>query len=196
MIETDDLSFPDLPRGELDIAIEDLVSRARQVQVTQGRLRALLKASQAVAEHLELPVVLTKIVEAAVELVGARYGALGVISRSGGLEQFITVGMSDEEVAAIGEPPAGHGLLGAVIDDPIPIRLKHLGDDSRSEGFPPNHPAMESFLGVPVRVRDEVYGNLYLSNSDSGEFSAEDEQLVGNLAATAGFAIDNARLFA
>lgn len=196
MLETDELSFPDLPKSELDLAIEDLVSRARQVQVTQGRLRALLKASQAVAEHLELPVVLTKIVQAAVELVGAEYGALGVISPSGGLEQFINVGMSEAQVAGIGKPPEGRGLLGAVIDDPIPIRLKHLSDDSRSGGFPANHPAMESFLGVPVRVRDEVYGNLYLSNSEAGEFSAEDEQLVGYLAATAGFAIDNARLFA
>ncbi|MES2092546.1 MAG: GAF domain-containing protein [Actinomycetota bacterium] len=191
------LSFPDEPRAELDRALGDLVRRAHDVLATQGRLRALLRANLAVVEHLELPIVLERIVQAAVELVGSEYGALGVIAPSGGgLEQFIHVGIPPRQAAIIGHLPEGHGLLGALIDDPRPIRLEHLHDDPRSSGFPDGHPAMESFLGVPIRVRDEVYGNLYLSNQASGAFSFEDEQLVESLAASAGFAIDNARLFA
>ena len=190
------LTFPDEPRAELDRALGDLVDRAQDVLATQGRLRALLRANGAVVEHLELPIVLERIVQAAVELVGSQYGALGVIAPGGGLEQFIHVGIPPEQATIIGHLPEGHGLLGALIDDPHPIRLEHLHDDSRSSGFPAGHPAMESFLGVPIRVRDSVYGNLYLSNQRSGSFSREDEQLVESLAATAGFAIDNARLFA
>jgi signal transduction histidine kinase len=189
------ISFPDESRSELDRVLEDLMARARQVQVTQERLRSLLKANQLVVQQLDLPVLLGRIVEAAVELVGAEYGALGVVSPRGDLEQFIHVGMSDAHVAAVGHLPEGHGLLGALIEDPVAIRLDHLSHDPRSTGFPAAHPAMDSFLGVPVRVRDEVYGNLYLSNQKSGRFSAEDEQLVTALAATAGIAIENARLF-
>ena len=190
------LTFPDEPRAELDRALGDLVHRAQDVLATQGRLRALLRANLAVVEHIELPVVLERIVQAAVDLVGSEYGALGVIAPGGGLEQFIHVGIPPEQALIIGHLPEGHGLLGALIDDPHPIRLEHLHDDSRSSGFPAGHPAMESFLGVPIRVRDAVYGNLYLSNQSSGAFSPEDEQLVESLAASAGFAIDNARLFA
>lgn len=196
MEESDALTFPDAPRAELDRVLSELVDRARGVLTTQGRLRALLRANQAVVQQLDLPVVLRRIVEVAVELVGAQYGALGVIAADGGLEQFIHVGMSAHDVEAIGHLPEGHGLLGAVIDDPRPIRLRHITDDPRSSGFPPGHPAMDSFLGVPVRVRDEVFGNLYLSNQSGGEFSADDEELVLALASTAGFAIENARLFA
>jgi signal transduction histidine kinase len=190
------LTFPDEPRADLDRALSELVDRAQDVLATQGRLRALLRANLAVVEHLELPVVLERIIQAAVELVGSEYGALGVIAPGGGLEQFIHVGIPPEQARIIGHLPEGHGLLGALIDDPRPIRLEHLHEDSRSSGFPAGHPAMESFLGVPIRVRDEVYGNLYLSNQSSGAFSREDEQLVESLAASAGFAIDNARLFA
>ena len=195
---TDDHSFPfaDDSRGELDKALDDLMSRARDVLGTQGRLRALLKANEAIIEHLDLPVVLERIVAAAVELVDAQYGALGVVSPDGGLEQFINVGMTPAEVASIGHLPEGHGLLGALIDTPHAIRIPLLSADPRSVGLPAHHPPMTSFLGVPVRVRDEVYGNLYLSAQSSGEFSAEDEQLVTALAATAGIAIENARLFA
>lgn len=146
-------------------------------------------------EPLDLPVVLRRIVQAAADLVGARYGALGVISANGGLEAFIHVGMAGEAVAAIGHLPEGRGVLGALIDDPHPIRLAHLSEHPRSVGFPAGHPAMEGFLGVPVRVRDQVFGNLYLTEPASGSFSSEDEQLVTALAATAGYAIANARLF-
>ena len=196
MTEGHSFTFPDESRGELDKALDDLMTRARDVLATQGRLRALLKANQAVIEHIDLPTVLRRIVEAAVELVGAQYGALGVVAADGGLEQFINVGMSPELVHKIGHLPEGHGLLGALIEDPHPIRIPELSADPRSVGFPEGHPPMSSFLGVPIRVRDEVYGNLYLSNQKSGEFSEEDEQLVTALAATAGIAIENARLFA
>jgi GAF domain-containing protein len=196
MTDGHDFTFPDQTRSELDEALDVLVAKAKDVRATQGRLRALLRANQAVVQQLDLPVVLRRIVESAVELVRAEYGALGVVSPDGRLEQFITVGMPDELIAHIGHLPEGHGLLGALIDDPRTIRLPVLSEDSRSAGFPQGHPSMESFLGVPIKVRDEVFGNLYLTNQASGRFSADDEQLVTALAATAGIAIDNARLFA
>lgn len=196
MAEDDVLVFPDAPRGDLDRALGTLVELANHVTATQGRLRALLRANQAVVEHLDLSTVLHKIVETAVELVDAKYGALGVLAPDGSLEQLVQVGMSPSEVEAIGHLPRGLGLVGALTDEQRPIRLRHLADDPRSAGFPAGHPPMDSFLGIPVRVRGEVYGNLYLTNKSSGEFSAEDEQLLIALAGTAGFAIDNARLFA
>jgi signal transduction histidine kinase len=128
-------------------------------------------------------------------LVGARYAALGVISRAGGLAQFLHAGMAPETVAAIGDLPRGKGLLGALVDDPVPIRVSCIADDHRASGFPDHHPPMHSFLGVPIRVRGEVFGNLYLCESSDGAFSAEDEDLVTALAATAGVAIANARLY-
>ncbi|MGA1837677.1 GAF domain-containing protein [Herbiconiux sp. 11R-BC] len=197
MADSDPLSFPDGPRSELDRALRELVERAGDVMTTQGRLRALLRATQVVAEELDLPVVLQRIVDAAVELVDAEYGAIGVIApQGGGLEEFIYVGMTPQQKDTIGELPEGHGLLGALIADPHPIRLTHLSADGRSSGFPAGHPEMDSFLGVPIRVRDTVFGNLYLTNQRGGAFSAEDEQLVSALAATAGSAVENARLFA
>ncbi len=196
MSEDGALTFPDVPRDNLDHALGTLVELANHVTATQGRLRALLRANQAVVEHLDLSTVLRKIVETAVELVDAQYGALGVLAPDGSLEQLVQVGMSASEVEAIGRLPKGLGLVGALTDDQHPIRLRHLAEDPRSLGFPTGHPPMDSFLGIPVRVRGEVYGNLYLTNQSSGEFSAEDEQLVTALASTAGFAIDNARLFA
>lgn len=190
------LTFPDAPRAELDRALAELVDRARDVLTTQGRLRALLRANQAVVQQLDLPVVLQRIVDVAVELVGADYGALGVIAADGSLERFFHAGMTADDAEAIGRWPQGRGLLGAVIDDPRPIRLAHISDDPRSSGFPPGHPAMDSFLGVPVRVRGDVFGNLYLTGRSGAEFTADDEELVLALASTAGFAIENARLFA
>ena len=160
------LTFPDLPRLELDQLLGQLVERAQEVLATQGRLRGLLRATQVVTGDLALPVVLQRIVAAARDLVGARYAALGVIAPDGGLAEFVHVGMPDEAVAAIGHLPHGKGLLGALIDDPRPIRLRRIGEDPRSSGFPAGHPPMTSFLGVPIRIRDEVFGNLYLADSD------------------------------
>jgi signal transduction histidine kinase len=189
------LAFMDGPRLELDQLLEQLVARAQEVMATQGRLRGLLRANQMITQDLTLPVVLRRIAEAARDLVGARYAALGVIAATGGLAEFVHVGMAPEDVVRIGHLPQGKGLLGALIDDPHAIRLDRIGQDPRSAGFPAGHPPMSTFLGVPIRVRGEVFGNLYLAESTRGGFSADDEQLTTALAATAGMAIDNARLF-
>jgi signal transduction histidine kinase len=188
--------YPDVPQLELDQLLGQLVERASDVIGAQDRLRGLLRANRSIVGDLALPVVLRRIVEAARDLVHARYVALGVLAPETGLEQFIHLGMDDETVAAIGHLPEGKGLLGALIDDPRPIRLTKISDDRRSVGFPAHHPPMASFLGVPIRVRNEVYGNLYLTEREGGQFSAEDEELVAALAATAATAIENARLFA
>lgn len=195
MVDDGALTFPDGAKARLNEAIVDLAAHSAEVLATQSRLRALLRANQIINQQLELPVVLHRIVETAIELVDASYGALGVIAPDGTLEQFIHVGMSDDDVDRIGRLPEGHGLLGAVISDPHPIRVHHLADDLRSSGFPAQHPKMDSFLGVPIRVGRRVFGNLYLTDAASGEFSADDEELVTALASTAGFAIENARLF-
>jgi signal transduction histidine kinase len=196
MSQIERLDFPDAPRSDLERSIEDLVANAHRVLATQGRLRHLLEANRAVVEHLDLEQVLRRIAEAAVSLVDAQYGALGVIAPDGHLEQFIHVGMPADAAEVIGHLPEGHGLLGAVIEAAEPIRLEHLQSDPRSSGFPDHHPDMDGFLGVPIRVRDKIYGNLYLTNRLDGPFTQEDEDLVTALAATAGIAIDNARLFA
>ena len=184
------------PRLELDQLLTQLIDRAQDVVAARDRLRGLLRANRLIIGDLALPVVLRRIAEAARDLVQARYAALGVLGPDGGLEQFIHVGVDDETVARIGHLPEGKGLLGALIDDPRPIRLANLADDPRSVGFPEGHPAMSCFLGVPIRIRDEVYGNLYLTEREGGPFTAEDEELVAALAATAASAIDNARLYA
>ena len=189
------LGFVDAPRLELDQLLIQLVERAEDVIAAQGRLRGLLAANKMIIGDLTLPVVLRRIVEAARQLVRARYGALGVLAPGGGLEEFIHVGIDDETARLIGPLPSGKGLLGALIDDPRPVRLRDMSADIRSSGFPPHHPPMSSFLGVPITVRDVVFGNLYLTEAVSGEFSTEDEELVTALAATAGVAIENARLF-
>jgi signal transduction histidine kinase len=189
------LDFADGPRLELDQLLAQLIERAHDVIAAQGRLRGLLAANKMIIGDIELPVVLRRIAEAACQLVRARYGALGVLSPDGGLQEFIHVGIDDEAAKLIGPLPSGKGLLGALSHDSRPIRLRTMSEDIRSVGFPPNHPPMSSFLGVPIRVRDAIFGNLYLAESESGEFSAEDEELVTALAATAGIAIENARLF-
>jgi signal transduction histidine kinase len=189
------LRFPDVPKLELDDLIDQLVERAQGVKRAQGRLRALLRAIETVTGDLALEQVLRNVVEAACDLAGAKYGALGVIGGDGGLEQFIHVGIDDAMASRIGHLPEGKGLLGALTRDPQPIRLEHMTDDDRSAGFPPEHPPMDSFLGVPINVRNEVYGNLYLADSAKGQFSAEDEELVLALALAAGTAISNARLY-
>jgi len=160
-------------------------------------LRQLLDAILVVGSELDLTSVLGRIVEAAVQLVDARYGALGVVDEAGtGLAQFITVGIDDLGRAAIGPLPKGLGILGLVIADARPLRLADISEHSASAGFPPNHPPMGSFLGVPVRVGDRVFGNLYLTDKTTGEvFTDVDEELVLGLAAAAGIAINNADLF-
>ncbi|WES63900.1 GAF domain-containing protein [Microbacter sp. GSS18] len=161
----------------------------------QRRIDDLLNASTAVVEHLELEEVLGRIVEAAMSLVDARYGALGVLGSDGLLDRFIHRGVDPRTAARIGDLPRGRGILGAVIAADGPVRLAHLSEDPRSTGFPAHHPPMDSFLGVPIRVRDAVYGDLYLADAASGAFTADDEALMVSLAATAGVAIENARLF-
>lgn len=195
MTGPDQLSFPDGPRLEFDEALTTLLAQAERVRATQSRLRALLSATQAVVEDSDLPSVLRRIAQAATSLVDAEFGALGVIApERDALEEFIYVGLSEEQAAQIGHLPAGRGLLGALIADPHPIRLPSITADPRAVGFPAHHPKMDSFLGVPVRVRGEVFGNLYLTNRRDGLFTEEDERLVEALATTAGFAIENARL--
>jgi signal transduction histidine kinase len=186
----------DGPSLGLDELLGQLIERAQDVQGAQNRLRGLLEANRAIVGDLDLASVLRTIVEAAVELVHARYGALGVVGAEGaGLDQFIHVGMDAPTVEAIGQLPEGKGLLGLLIEQPAAIRLDDLSLHDRSVGFPADHPPMKGFLGVPVRVRDEVFGNLYLTRPDVVGFTAEDEELVEALAATAGIAIENARLF-
>jgi len=163
---------------------------------TRDRVHALLEAVVAVGSSLRLEAVLRRIVEAAVTLVSARYGALGVIDRDGRLADFIPVGMDEGTIAGIDHWPEGRGLLGLLISDPRPLRLADIGAHPRSSGLPAGHPPMTSFLGVPIRIRDEVYGNLYLTGKrDGAGFDEEDETLVTALSAAAGVAIENARLF-
>lgn len=160
------------------------------------KLRQLLDSVIAVGSDLDLPTMLRRIVSSAADLVDARYAALGVLDESREhLSEFITVGLSDEQYEAIGDLPTGHGILGLLIAEAKPIRLPDLTEHPDSYGFPPNHPPMSSFLGVPIRVRDMVFGNLYLTDKTSGEvFTDVDEELAVGLAAAAGVAIENARL--
>jgi len=162
------------------------------------RLQALIEAMLLVDQDLELPELLRRVVQTAVDLVGARYGALGVLdAQRTGLSEFVTVGMDEEAVTAIGTLPQGKGILGQLIEDPRPLRLEDLHEHDASVGFPPGHPPMNTFLGVPVLVRGEVFGNLYLSEKvGAEEFSEVDENVVSALALTAGLAIDKARLYA
>ena len=163
----------------------------------QGRLRSLIDAGIALTSELSLDAVLQHVTEAAATLTGARYAALGVIDARGTeLERFVTHGIDDEMHAAIGELPRGRGILGALIRDARPLRLRELSEDPRAVGFPPHHPTMRSFLGVPILLRGVAFGNLYLTEKEHGEeFTAEDEDLVVLLAAQAAVAIENARLY-
>ena len=160
-------------------------------------LRALVAVGVALSSELSLDALLRRIVEAAVELTGARYAALGVIDRAGtALERFITTGLSDEEHAAIGDLPRGRGILGVLISEARPLVLADLSQHERSVGFPANHPPMRTFLGVPITLRGIAYGNLYLTEKAGGaEFTADDQDLVSLLAAQAAVAIENARLY-
>ncbi len=159
------------------------------------RLRALVETGIAINSELSLDGVLERIVEAAARVTGAQYAALGVIDRSGsGLERFVTHGISPEVQTQIGDPPHGRGILGVLIQDARPLRLHDLSEDPRSVGFPPGHPPMHTFLGVPILLRGVAYGNLYLTEKQD-DFTDEDEDLVKLLAAQAAVAVENARLY-
>jgi two-component system sensor histidine kinase DevS len=158
--------------------------------------RGLFSAVVAVAAGLELGATLRRIVQAAVDLVDASYGALGVLGPDGELTQFVHVGIDQATQARIGDLPRGRGILGLLLEHPAPIRLDEMASHPSAVGFPPGHPVMRSFLGVPVRVRGQVFGNLYLTDKRGAEgFSTADERIVTALAAAAGVAIDNARLY-
>lgn len=192
-----DVPFADLSRLRLDALLHELIERAGDVLENENRLHRLLDAVVSVASNLALPEVLQRIVHNACELVGARYGALGVIGDDGSLAEFKYVGISEDERERIGHLPTGKGILGLLIEKPHPLRLHDLSQHPQSSGFPPNHPPMHSFLGVPIRVRGEAFGNLYMTEkAGGGDFTQEDEEVLGALAAAAGIAIENARLYA
>jgi len=161
------------------------------------RLRTLVETGIAISSELSLDAVLERITAAAARVTGAEYAALGVIDPAGtALERFVTHGIDAETQASIGELPRGRGILGVLIRDARPLRLHDLGEDSESVGFPPNHPPMRTFLGVPIMLRGVAYGNLYLTEKDGGgDFTDEDQELVTLLAAQAAVAVENARLY-
>ena len=184
------------PQLRLDELLDGLQEQVQQVRAARDRMRPLLDAVLAVGSDLDLGVVLHRIVESAATLVDARYGALGVLGDDGTIKQFVTVGMDESTIARIGPYPRGEGILGLLIRHPEPLRLANLSDHPASAGFPPGHPPMTSFLGAPVRVRDQMFGNLYLTNKQgAAQFDADDEAVLRTLAAAAGVAIDNARLY-
>jgi signal transduction histidine kinase len=185
-----------LPQLRLDDLLAELQVRLAAAVKTRDRVHALLEAVVGVGSNLELEVVLRQIVQAAVTLVNARYGALGVVGESSRLAEFVPVGLTEQQIAGIHHWPEGRGLLGELIRDPRPLRLPDMSQHPQSFGFPQGHPPMKTFLGVPVRIRDEIYGNLYLTEKEDGtEFDYEDEAVLTALAAAAGVAIGNAQLY-
>lgn len=186
---------PGGPQSARENKIAELIEETHRVTTAHERLQSLMTASSVVVEDLDLEHVLRHIVETAVSLVNAEYGALGIVDGDNRLERFIHVGISECVAAQIGSLPEGHGLLGPAIYRNGPIRLDEPGADPRSVGFPAHHPPMSAFLGVPIRIQEKAYGNLYLANGAGGSFTPEDEELVIALAATAASAINNARLY-
>ncbi|MEV7177611.1 GAF domain-containing protein [Kitasatospora arboriphila] len=188
---------PRIPQLRLDELLEELQARIDAARGTRDRVHSLLEAVLSVGRELDLTHVLRRIVEAAAVLVDAKYAALGVIGPDGEtLSQFLTVGLGEDEIAEIGPYPTGKGILGELIRRPEALRLEDLAAHPASHGCPAHHPVMRTFLGVPVRVRDEVFGNLYLTDKRNGEgFDADDESVISTLAVAAGVAIDNARLY-
>ncbi|SBT89641.1 Histidine kinase-, DNA gyrase B-, and HSP90-like ATPase [Streptomyces sp. DI166] len=186
-----------LPQLKLDELLEELQARLDAARGTRDRVHSLLEAVLSVGRELDLEQALNSIVEAAAALVDAQYAALGVIGPDGKrLSAFHTVGVSEEQIREIGPYPEGHGILGELIRHPQPLRLAKLSEHPASYGFPPHHPPMNTFLGVPIRVRDQVFGNLYLTEKGGGaQFDEEDESVLSTLAVAAGVAIDNARLY-
>lgn len=181
----------------LDQLLGEVQERLGEIRLARDRVQGLLDAVLAVASGLELETTLERIVQAAVDLVDARFGGLGVLAPDGSLDRFIDVGLDPHARAGLlGRPPEGKGLIGQLIVAPQPLRLADLESHPSSVGMPPGHPRMHSFLGVPVRVRDAVYGNLYLTEKrGGGEFTADDEVMLAALAAAAGIAVQNADLF-
>jgi signal transduction histidine kinase len=191
--EAPSLGLTPLSRVRLDQLVQELVDRVGDVVASRERL---LDAVVAISTDLDLHRTLERIIAAACQLAGARYGALGVIGDDRRLTEFITYGLGASEREVIGDLPTGRGVLGLLIEDPRPLRLNDVAQHEDYYGFPPGHPPMHSFLGVPIRVRDKIFGNLYLTEKVGSEhFSDEDEQIVVALAAAAGAAIDNARLY-
>ena len=191
-------AFPPLAGAGLDDLLRELLNRVDDVVQDQRRLRLLLDAVVGIAADLSLDGVLARIVQVASELVEARYAALGVLGTRSEqpLRAFIHHGMSDTQRDLIGDLPRGHGLLGQIIDQPRPLRLHDLAEHPSSYGFPAHHPAMRSFLGVPIRIGERVFGNLYLTEkAGGGDFTEQDEAIVVALAAAAGVVIENARLY-
>jgi signal transduction histidine kinase len=181
---------------KLDELLHSVQERLAEIVNTRDRMHGLLDAVLAVGSGLELDTTLRRIVEAAIRLVDARYGALGVLGPSGGISRFIYVGIDEETRAGMGHPPEGKGLLGELIVNPRPLRVADLATHPASVGFPPNHPPMRSFLGVPVRMRESVYGNLYMTEKrGGGEFTPDDEVVLEALAGAAGVAVENAQLY-
>ncbi|MFJ9656090.1 sensor histidine kinase [Streptomyces microflavus] len=188
------------PQDDLEECAQRLALLQRRLDAahsTRDRVHDLMEVVTSVGRDLDLEHVLRHVVQAATTLVRARYGALGVIGPDHEkLVQFLTVGMDDEDVTSIGSSPSGHGILGELIAHPEPLRLAKLSEHESSYGFPPGHPPMDSFLGVPIRIRGQVFGNLYLTEKLGGaQFDAEDESILTTLAVAAGVAIDNARLY-
>ncbi|POX52561.1 histidine kinase [Streptomyces sp. Ru71] len=186
-----------LPQLRLDELLAELQARLDAARGTRDRVHSLLEAVLSVGRELDLEQALHSIVEAAATLVDAEFAALGVIGPDGRrLSAFHTVGVSDQQIARIGPFPEGHGILGELIRHPEPLRLAKLSQHPASYGFPRDHPPMSTFLGVPIRVREQVFGNLYLTEKRGGvEFDEEDEAVLSTLAVAAGVAIDNARLY-
>jgi signal transduction histidine kinase len=185
-----------LPQLQLDDLLAELQARLQAVVATRDRMRGLIEAVVAIGSGLDLGSTLRRIVETAVGLVDATYGALGVIGDGRRLAEFIPVGLSSGEIEAIHRWPEGRGLLGVLIDDPRPLRLADIAAHPASSGFPAGHPPMRGFLGVPVRIRDEVFGNLYLTGKrGGGDFTEDDEAVLVALGAAAAVAVENSRLY-
>lgn len=186
-----------LPEVRLDDLLDEVRSRLSEISTTQERIRTLLEAVVSIGEGLELDPLLLRITETAGSLVNARYGALGVIGPDGEMSRFIPVGLRPDEISAIEHWPRGEGILGLLVKEPEPLRLSDVSAHPESVGFPRGHPVMRTFLGVPIRIRDRVFGNLYMTDKrDGGQFTGDDELLLRALATAAGTAIENAQLFA
>jgi signal transduction histidine kinase len=190
------LGLSPLSRVRLDELLQEMLDRVSDVVASRERLRALLDAVVGLSTDLDLHSTLERIVAAASRLVNAKYAALGVIGPDRKLVDFITHGIDAQTHAAIGDLPTGRGVLGLLIEDPRPVRMPDITKHPQSYGYPPHHPPMHTFLGVPVRIRDQVFGNLYLAEKQgAAQFTEDDEEIVVALAAAAGAAVENARLY-